>query len=102
MPVPGSLDLDQNGIKTILWATGYRRSYEWLQLPILDRAAEISQYRGVTALPGAYVLGQRYQHYRNSNFIDGVGRDARYIAEHICRTRRRLEGVSAGPLCEQK
>ena len=41
------------------------------------------------AVPGAYVLGQRFQHHRNSNFIDGVGRDARYVAEHICHDSRR-------------
>jgi len=35
-------------------------------------------------MPGAYVLGQRFQHRRNSNFIDGVGRDAQFVAEHIC------------------
>ena len=94
MSVPDSLDLDAAGITTIVWATGHRRPYPWLDLPILDRHGEICQYRGVTPVPGAYVLGQRFQHYRNSNFIDGVGRDAHYVAEHICRTRRHLTAVS--------
>ena len=102
MSVPDSLDLDAAGISTIVWATGHRRPYPWLDLPILDRHGEICQYRGVTPVPGAYVLGQRFQHYRNSNFIDGVGRDARYVAERICRTRRQLTAVSAGPRPEQK
>ena len=53
-------------------------------------------------MPGAYVLGQRFQHYRNSNFIDGVGRDAHYVAEHICRTRRPLTAVSTAPTPAQK
>jgi putative flavoprotein involved in K+ transport len=84
-PIPqcDTLDLTAVGITSIVWATGYRRPYEWLELPILDRRGEIAQYRGVTPVPGAYVLGQRFQHHRNSNFIDGVGRDARFVAEHI-------------------
>jgi putative flavoprotein involved in K+ transport len=84
---PSQLDLRKAGITSIVWATGHRRPYWWLDLPILDRRREIVQYRGVTPLPGAYVLGQRFQHFRNSNFIDGVGRDAIYVAEHICRTQ---------------
>ncbi len=89
MNVPESLDLDAAGIRSIVWATGYRRSYGWIDLPIFDRLGEIAQYRGVTAYPGAYVLGQRFQHYQNSNFIDGVGRDARHLAAYICARRQR-------------
>lgn len=88
LPAPDSLDLAALGINTIVWATGHRRPHEWLDLPIRDRLGEVSQYRGVTQMPGAYVLGQRFQHHRNSNFIDGVGRDARHIAEHICRSKQ--------------
>jgi putative flavoprotein involved in K+ transport len=77
------LDLVGMGIRTVVWATGYRRRYPWLELPVLDRRGEIAQRRGVTPVPGAYVLGQRFQHHRNSNFIDGVGRDAEYVADHI-------------------
>lgn len=100
--VPESIDLDAAGIRSIVWATGYRRSYGWVDLPILDRLGEISQYRGVTAYPGAYVLGQRFQHYQNSNFIDGVGRDARYIAAHIVGRPRRLIPTADAQPSDQK
>ena len=86
-----SLDLHSAGITSIVWATGFRRQYDWVDLPILDRRGEITQYRGVTPIPGAYVLGQRFQHYRSSNFIDGVGRDALAVAEHITATPARRE-----------
>jgi putative flavoprotein involved in K+ transport len=86
-----SLDLQSAGITSIVWATGYRRRYDWVELPILDQRGEITQYRGVTPMPGAYVLGQRFQHYRSSNFIDGVGRDALAVAEHITATPARRE-----------
>ena len=81
--VPDELDLAAAGIATIVWATGYRRAYDWLQVPVLDERGEIRQRRGVTPVPGLYVLGQRFQYRRNSNFIGGVGRDAAFVAEHI-------------------
>jgi len=89
------LDLHAEGITSIVWATGFRRPYEWLDLPILDGRGEIAQYRGVTPMPGAYVLGQRFQHYRNSNFIDGVGRDALAVAEHITASPAQRELLSS-------
>jgi putative flavoprotein involved in K+ transport len=85
-----SLDLATAGIRSVVWATGYRRRYPWLELPILDGHGEICQRRGVTPVAGAYVLGQRFQYRRNSNFIDGIGRDAAYVADHIvARAARR-------------
>jgi putative flavoprotein involved in K+ transport len=83
-----ALDLRRH-VRTVVWATGFRRSYPWLHVPAFDERGEIRQYRGVTPVPGLYVLGQRFQHYRSSNFIGGVGRDAAYVADHIAgRTRR--------------
>jgi putative flavoprotein involved in K+ transport len=77
------LDLRAAGIRSVLWATGYRRSYGWLRLPVLDDHGEIRQRRGCTPVAGLYVLGQRFQHYRNSSFIGGVGRDAAFVADQI-------------------
>jgi putative flavoprotein involved in K+ transport len=84
------LHLKDRDITTVLWATGYRRSYPWLHVPVLDATGEIRQHRGRTPVPGLYVLGQRFQHYRNSNFIDGVGRDAGSVADHLARRRSSL------------
>ncbi len=80
---PTRLDLRDRGISTVLWATGFRRSYPWLHVPVTDGAGEIVQRRGVTAAPGLYVLGLRFQYRRDSNFIGGVGRDAAYVARKI-------------------
>lgn len=81
------LDLRAEGFRTVVWATGHRRSYPWLRLPVLDLHGEIRHHRGRTPVPGLYVLGQRFQHRRNSNSIGGVGRDAEYVANHLM-TRR--------------
>ncbi len=81
--VPESLDLRAEGIATTIWATGYRRSYPWLRVPVLDERGEIVHDGGITPVPGLYVLGMKFQRRRNSNFIGGVGSDARELAEHI-------------------
>jgi putative flavoprotein involved in K+ transport len=82
-PAADRLDLRARGITTVLWATGHRRTYPWLHVPVLDRYGEIRQRGGVTPLPGLYVLGQHFQHHRNSDGLDGVGRDAELIADHL-------------------
>ncbi len=87
---PEALDLAAEGIHTVIWATGFKRSYPWLQVPVLDERGEIRQKGGVTPAPGLYVLGQFFQTRRNSSFIDGVGVDARTIARHIERHHARV------------
>jgi putative flavoprotein involved in K+ transport len=82
---PARLDLHRAGITTVIWATGYRPAYPWLRAPALDRHGEIGHQRGVTHVPGLYVLGLRFLHRRNSSFVDGVGRDARFVAAHLMR-----------------
>src|SRR5262245_4333950 len=77
------VDLRSDGIATVIWATGYRRDYSWLRVPILDARCEIIHDLGVTPMRGLYVLGMRFQRRRHSNFIDGVGADAREIADRI-------------------
>ena len=82
--------------RSIVWATGHRRVYDWLQIPVLDARGEIRQRRGVTPVPGLYVLGQRFQHRRNSNFIGGVGRDAAHVADAHHPPHRRAPRSSVG------
>jgi putative flavoprotein involved in K+ transport len=81
---PSSLDLVDERISTVIWATGYRRSYPWLHVPaLLDSAGEIQHRYGITDVPGLYVLGLRFQRRRASHFIGGVGADAAFLAEHL-------------------
>jgi putative flavoprotein involved in K+ transport len=82
---PDHLDLKDERINTVIWATGYRRSYPWLRLPVIDAAGEIMHNGGITPEAGLYVLGLNFQRRRNSGFIDGVGADARVIAQEIAQ-----------------
>ena len=92
---PRALNLRAEGIRSVLWATGYSRSYPWLRAPVLDDRGEIRQLRGRTPAPGLYVLGLQFMTRRNSSFIDGVGCDAVEIAKEIARRagRRRKEAA---------
>jgi putative flavoprotein involved in K+ transport len=84
VPEPSpTLDLRRAGIQTVLWATGHRRAYPWLRLPVLDERGEIRQRHGITPVPGLFVLGYRFQSYRSSNWVCGVGRDAAAITALI-------------------
>jgi putative flavoprotein involved in K+ transport len=77
------MDLRAEGIGTVLLATGYRPHYPWLRLPVTAPDGSIEQYRGVTAAPGVYVVGQRFQHRRDSGFIDGARHDAAAVVSHL-------------------
>jgi putative flavoprotein involved in K+ transport len=77
------LDLRAEGIRTVVWATGFRRSYPWLKLPVLDASGEIEHVGGITRVPGCVVIGLHFLRRRNSSFIDGVGGDAEYLTQHI-------------------
>jgi putative flavoprotein involved in K+ transport len=82
-PAPEAIDLRAEGIRTVVWATGFRRHYPWLKVPVLDERGELRHAGGVTPAPGLYALGLSFQRRRKSTFIDGVGDDARELADHI-------------------
>jgi len=77
------LDLSDAGIRTLIWATGYRPDYSWLDVPVLDRKGRIRHDGGVVAAPGMYVLGLPFMRRRKSSFIDGAGDDAADISSHL-------------------
>ena len=109
LEAPLTLDLAAERITSVVWATGYRRGYSWLHAPVLNRRGDIEHRGGVTSSPGLYVLGMQFQRRRNSNFIDGVGKDARYLAGEIAahldraqsaiRLKRTAHGHDAPQVC---
>jgi putative flavoprotein involved in K+ transport len=81
-----SLDLIAEGIHTVIWATGYRPDYSWLDVPVLDRHGRIKHDGGVVDAPGLYVMGLPFMRRRKSSFIDGAADDAADLAEHLHRS----------------
>jgi putative flavoprotein involved in K+ transport len=88
-PAPTAIDLRSEGIRTVVWATGFRRRYPWLRVPVLDEHGEIRHQGGITPLEGLYVMGLYFLRRRKSSFIDGVGRDAMEITAHLAARLRR-------------
>jgi len=82
---PLALDLNRVGVKTIVWATGFRPDYSWLDLPVLDRRGRIRHDGGVVHSPGQglYLMGIPFLRRRKSSLIDGVGDDARDLSAHL-------------------
>jgi putative flavoprotein involved in K+ transport len=86
---PARVDLRAHGIRSVVWATGYRRRYPWLRVPVKDARGELVHTEGITAAPGLYALGLNFMRRRSSSFLDGVGRDAEEIAVHLTTARGR-------------
>ena len=79
------LDLARGDIGTIVWATGFRPDYSWLDVPVLDRKGQIMHEGGVVASPGLYAMGLPFMRRRKSTLIDGAGTDAVDLADHLVR-----------------
>ena len=76
---------DGSGVEVdaVIWATGYRPDYSWIDLPIFDSDGRLRHRRGVTDVPGLCFLGLTWQHTRGSALIGWVKEDAEFIAERI-------------------
>lgn len=86
VPDPPSLGLDlaNEGIRSVLWATGYRPDYSWLHAPVFDRKGRLRHDGGVvTDAPGMVALGLTFLRRRKSSFIHGAQDDARDLADHL-------------------
>ncbi|HVP32290.1 MAG TPA: NAD(P)-binding domain-containing protein [Steroidobacteraceae bacterium] len=79
-----SLDLRSGEIRSIVWATGFRPDYRWLEVPVLDRRGELRHDGGVVPqAPGLYALGLPVLRRRKSTFILGAEDDAREVIAHL-------------------
>ena len=77
------IDLQSGEIRTIIWATGYRPDYSWLDVPVFDHRGRIRHDGGVVESPGMYLTGMPVLRCRRSSLIDGAGNDARYLSAHL-------------------
>ncbi len=73
----------EGDIRSIVWATGYRPDYSWLDLPALDHKGRLRHDGGVVTVPGVYALGLNFLRRRKSSFIHGAEDDARDLADHL-------------------
>jgi putative flavoprotein involved in K+ transport len=73
-------------VSNVIWCTGFREEFPWIDLPIFDENERPLHERGVVVgEPGLYFVGMPFQYASTSDVLPGVGRDAEYIAKHIAR-----------------
>jgi putative flavoprotein involved in K+ transport len=77
------LDLRSGEIASIIWATGFRPDYRWLNAPVLDQKGRLRHEGGVVGIPGLYALGLPMLRRRRSTFINGIEDDARAVIDHL-------------------
>ena len=80
---PLGMNLASSEIKAIVWATGYRPDYSWLEVPVLDHKGRLQHDGGVVSSPGMYLMGTQFMRRRKSALIDGAGDDARDLSAHL-------------------
>jgi putative flavoprotein involved in K+ transport len=88
------LDLRSGEIRTIVWATGFRPDYRWLDVPVLDAKGRLRHDGGIVDSPGLYALGLPVLRRRKSSFICGIEDDARAVIDHLAQQL----GRDAGPV----
>jgi putative flavoprotein involved in K+ transport len=77
------LDLGTGEIRSVVWATGYRPDYDWLDVPVVDAKGQLEHDGGVVASPGMYALGLPVLRRRRSTFMCGIEDDAREVVGHL-------------------
>jgi putative flavoprotein involved in K+ transport len=78
-----SLDFTSGEIKTVVWATGFRPDYSWLDVPVFDRKGRLRHDGGVVDAPGLYTMGLNFMRRRKSSFIHGAEDDAKDLSAHL-------------------
>jgi putative flavoprotein involved in K+ transport len=77
------LDLRNGEIETVVWATGFRPDYRWLDVPVVDPKGRLRHEGGVVDSPGLYALALPVLRRRKSTFILGIEDDARDVTDHL-------------------
>ncbi|HWF51961.1 MAG TPA: MSMEG_0569 family flavin-dependent oxidoreductase [Solirubrobacteraceae bacterium] len=89
-PAPGEEDrlaLGQDEFSTVVWATGFRSDWSWVNVPAFDGSGYPTHHRGVTTVPGLYVLGLPWLHTWGSGRFAGIDRDALHVADRVAAYR---------------
>jgi putative flavoprotein involved in K+ transport len=84
-------------VDAVVWATGYRNDYSWLETPGAVVDGQIRHDRGVTDVPGLHVIGLPWQTSRGSALLGFVGRDAAEVAQRIDAASERADDPQRTP-----
>jgi putative flavoprotein involved in K+ transport len=85
-------------VANVIWCTGFRPDYSWIDLPVVNEDGMPMQYRGVVdSSPGLYFLGIPFLYSFTSMLVVGAGRDAAYVVERIAGRRGTRDRAIAAP-----
>jgi putative flavoprotein involved in K+ transport len=93
--VPLGIDLRRGEIRSVVWATGIKANFSWVDVPVFDPRGRLKHQGGVTPWPGLYVIGLPLLRRRRSTFIDGAAADAAELAAHLAAHLNSLASASA-------
>jgi putative flavoprotein involved in K+ transport len=89
--VRGGLPVLEDGrvldVANVIWCTGFRQDFSWIDVPVFGEGSEPLHERGVASEPGLYFVGLDFLYSFTSENVGGVGTDARHIARHIASKR---------------
>ena len=88
-------------VGVVIWATGYRPDYSWIDIPGVTRDGKVVHRRGVTDVPGLYFLGLSWQHTRGSALLGFVHDDAAYLAGLITSHARAAKAAASRPASQR-
>lgn len=89
------VDLLEENITSVVWATGYHYDFSWIDGLSVDRRGYPIQTRGITGIPGLYFVGLHQMHTIASSLFKGVGYDAEYVVATLS-DRLRTHGPGRG------
>jgi putative flavoprotein involved in K+ transport len=96
-PSATSLDLVEQGIRSVIWSVGFRPDYRFVEVPVFDGHGYPSHQRGVTTAPGLYFLGLPWLYTWGSGRLSGVALDSEYLADRIEDRGVQVPAVRAAP-----
>lgn len=91
---PLAVDYEEENIRSVIWCTGYRSDFSWIEVPVFDGNGYPGHERGVTGVQGLYFLGLPWLYTWGSGRFSGVARDAAYLADYIA-TQKGVTGSNA-------
>jgi putative flavoprotein involved in K+ transport len=94
------VNLVDHRIGTVVWATGFRPDYSWLQMDSFDAKGRLRHHGGIVA-PGLYALGLNFMRRRKSSFIHGAEDDVRELGEHLVSCLRKTRARRATPPAQE-
>ena len=93
---PVTADGKHHDVANVIWCTGFRPDFSWIDLPIFDETGFPIEERGVvTSAPGIYFVGLLFQYGFTSMLIGGAGRDAEHVVERLAQHAGRAHGTAA-------